>query len=59
MSKRKKHSAGFVQPHQIEWLKHRAGYPSPEEREAIIRLRREISMEFIKLMVIKVKPKDP
>ncbi|MBI5962098.1 MAG: hypothetical protein HY863_01375 [Chloroflexi bacterium] len=59
MSKRKRHSAGQTNSHQIEWLKHRTGYPSPEEREAIIRLRQEVSAELIKMMVMKVDPERP
>ncbi len=59
MSKRKRHSTKPTTPPQIEWFKHRTGYPSPEERETIIRLRREISTQFITLMVMKVHPEDP
>ena len=59
MSKRKRHQTSPTQTHQIEWLKHRTGYPSPEEREAIIRLRREITAEFIALMIAKAGPEDP
>ncbi len=59
MGSRKRHSTKQTETHQIEWLKHRTGYPSPEEREAIIHLRQEISSEFIKFLVAKVKPDDP
>ena len=59
MSKRKRHSKEQTENHQIEWFKHRKGYPSPEERDRIIRLRKEISFEFIKLMVMNVKSDDP
>ena len=59
MSKRKRHSAKPVQTHQIEWLNHRTGYPSPAERKAIIRLRRKISAEFIALLIAKANPEDP
>lgn len=59
MRKRKRNPAKQTASHQIEWLKHRTGFPSPDEREAIIRLRREITVEFIKLLVVKADPEDP
>ena len=59
MSKRKRHFTKPTALPQIEWLKHRTGYPSPEEREAIIQLRREISTELLMMMFAKVKPEDP
>ncbi|MBI3152710.1 MAG: hypothetical protein HYZ21_11295 [Chloroflexi bacterium] len=59
MSKRKRHSAKPTALPQIEWLKHRTGYPSPEEREAIIQLRREISSELLLLVIAKVSPESP
>jgi hypothetical protein len=43
---------------KIEWLKHRTGYPTPEEREKIIRLRQELSIELIQLAIMGVKPDD-
>lgn len=57
MSKRKRHSAKTpTTSSQIEWLKHRTGYPTPEEREAIIKLRREISAELLMMMFTKIDP---
>ena len=51
MSRRKKRYAKPNDPPRIEWLKHRTGYPSPEEREKIIRMRQEISMELLTMML--------
>lgn len=56
MSRRKHHHGKETEETQIEWLKHRKGYPSPEEREKIIRLRKKLSMEFITAMVTGIKP---
>jgi hypothetical protein len=59
MSRRKRRQARqATEDHHIEWLKHRTGFPSPEEREKIILLRQELSSEFIKLMLMGVKPND-
>ncbi|MBI5823441.1 MAG: hypothetical protein HZB18_05385 [Chloroflexi bacterium] len=59
MSKRKRHIAKPTAPSQIEWFKHRADYPSPEERKAIIQLRRELSTELLMMMLTKVGPESP
>lgn len=59
MSKRKRHSAKPTAPPQIEWLKHRTGYPSAMEREAIIQLRKELSAELLMMMFTKVGPENP
>lgn len=59
MSKRKRHSTKPISPPKIEWLKHRTGYPSPEEREAIIQLRRELSAELLMMMFTKIDPESP
>lgn len=59
MSKRKRHFAKPTAQPQIEWLKHRTGYPTPKEREAIIQLRRELTSELLMMMLSKVKPEDP
>ncbi len=56
MSKRKRHVQKQSDSTQIEWLKHRTGYPSPEEREKIVELRQELLIELISLMVTGVKP---
>jgi hypothetical protein len=58
MSKRRRHAQKQQNLAHIEWLEHRTGYPSPEEREQIIQLRQELSMELIKLAVMGVKPDD-
>ena len=49
MSRRKRHVAKPQTEQAIEWLKHRTGYPSAEEREQIIRLRMKIAAEVIML----------
>lgn len=56
MSRRRRQSVKQTGTPQIEWLKHRTGYPSPEEREKIILLRQELSIELVKLMVMGAKP---
>jgi len=56
MSKRKRHVQKQSDSTQIEWLKHRTGYPSPEEREKIVELRQELLIELVSLMVTGVKP---
>jgi hypothetical protein len=56
MSKRKRHAQKQSDSTQIEWLKHRTGYPSPEERERIVELRQELLIELVSLMVTGVKP---
>lgn len=58
MSKRRRHTQKQPDISQIEWLKHRTGYPSPEERERIIQLRQELSLELIQLAVMGVNPDD-
>jgi hypothetical protein len=57
MSKRKRHPAKPSEDLQIEWLKHRTGYPTPEEREKIILLRQELSEVMISAMLSKDKAK--
>lgn len=56
MSKRRRQAVKRTGAAQIEWLKHRAGYPSPEEREQIILLRQELMLELVKLVVMGEKP---
>lgn len=58
MSKRRRRAEKETNIAQIEWLKHRTGYPSPEERERIVQLRQELSLELIQLMVMGVKHDD-
>lgn len=57
MSRRKRHQP--TEDHQIEWLKHRTGYPSTEEREKIIHLREQLAFEVISLAVVHASPDDP
>ncbi len=60
MSKRRRNQARqTAEATQIEWLKHRAGYPSPDEREKIIQLREKLAFEVVKLAVLGVPPDDP
>ncbi len=59
MSKRKRHFAKPTTLPHIEWLNHRTGYPSAEEREAIIQLRMELSAELLMMMFTKVEPESP
>ncbi|NOH02862.1 MAG: hypothetical protein HND47_13340 [Chloroflexi bacterium] len=59
MSKRRRNSIKPASAAQIEWLKHRTGYPSPEERLAIIRLRQEIASELLVMMVARIDPGSP
>ncbi|MEW6285575.1 MAG: DUF1186 domain-containing protein [Chloroflexota bacterium] len=58
MSKRRRHAQKQSDFSQIEWLKHRTGYPTPEEREKIIHMRQQLIMELATLMVRGVKPQD-
>jgi len=59
MSKRRRHASKQQENiHQIEWLTHRTGYPSAEERKQIIQMRQEISMELIKAMITQGKSKE-
>lgn len=59
MSKRKRHQAKGIETQQIEWLRHRTGYPSPEEREKIIRVRRDLGREMLSLAVARAGEDDP
>src|SRR6266487_1580255 len=58
MSRRKPHQEKQAPDHQIEWLKHRTGYPSPEDREKIIQLRNQLGFGLISLAVMQVSPDD-
>ncbi len=44
---------------KIDWLEHRTGYPSPEEREAIIIRRNQLRLEFIGLVARDQLPDSP
>ena len=56
MSKRGRHAQKQSDFSRIEWLQHRTGYPSPEERERIIQLRQELTRELLLSMAMGVKP---
>lgn len=56
MSKHRRQPVKQTRTPQIEWLKHRTGYPSPEEKEKIVLLRQELTMELVKQMVTSAKP---
>lgn len=59
MSRRRRNSIRLKEGFQdIEWLKHRTGYPSPEEREKIIQLRHELLIELVSLVTKGVQPDD-
>jgi hypothetical protein len=55
MSRRKRHHVKPSEDLQIEWLKNRTGYPSSEERDKIISIRQELSMELLTGMVLEGK----
>jgi hypothetical protein len=59
MSKHKRHQKTGTEIHQIEWLQHRTGYPTPEEREKIIELRRKLGFEILSLVVVRAGEDDP
>ena len=56
MSKRRRHAQKQSNASKIEWFKHRTGYPTPEEREKIIQLRQELTMELLTAMVTGIEP---
>ncbi|MEP7134312.1 MAG: hypothetical protein ABI904_05215 [Chloroflexota bacterium] len=58
MSRRKRNSARPQTNNPIEWLQHRTGYPTPAEREQIIRLREKISEDVMLLRFEKVPTDD-
>lgn len=59
MSRRKRHQAKGTETGEIEWLKHRTGYPTPEEREKILELRRRLSVELLGLALSRAESDDP
>jgi hypothetical protein len=59
MSKRKRHQEKGTEFDQVEWLRHRTGYPTPEEREKIIQLRRKLGFEILSLAVARAGEDDP
>lgn len=44
---------------KIDWLEHRSGHPSPEEREAILERRNQLRLEFIGLVTRNQAPDSP
>jgi hypothetical protein len=59
MSRRKRHQAKGTETGQIEWLRHRTGYPTREEREKILELRRQLSVEILSLALSRAEHDDP
>jgi hypothetical protein len=59
MSKRRRRQEKGSAAGQIEWLSHRKGYPTAEERERIIQLRRQLSIELIGLAFSRAQGNDP
>jgi hypothetical protein len=58
MSRRKRQPQKGTETGQIEWLKHRKGYPTAAEREKILELRRQLSVELIGLAVSRADRND-
>src|SRR5512134_3195406 len=58
MTRRRRNPTRLQAEGQIEWLKHRTGYPSVEEREQIIRLRQELTAQLILLGISNVSTGD-
>lgn len=54
---RKRHAARPAA--KIDWLEHRTGYPSPEEREAILRRRNQLRFEVAELIARDQPPDSP
>ncbi len=59
MSKRRHSQNKPAVKSEIEWLNHREGYPAPGERVAIIRMRSELDMKVLELILRKKMRKDP
>lgn len=59
MNRRKKHFARPADSPNIEWLKHRKGYPPPDEREQIIQMRKELASELLMLMFSHPNANNP
>lgn len=59
MSKRKRTHNKTAWRSEIEWLNHRQGYPSPEERKAIIEMRNELILSLVGFMFRKPNENDP
>jgi hypothetical protein len=54
---RRRHSAKAAA--KITWYDHRSGYPSPEERAAILQRREQLRIEFISLLARDQTPESP
>lgn len=59
MNRSKKRFARPTDSPNIEWLKHRTGYPSPDEREKIIQMRKDLSSELLMLMFSHSNANNP
>ena len=59
MSRRRRHQEKESEAGQIEWLRHRTGYPTAAEREQILQLRRQLSLEIIGLAISRAERDDP
>jgi hypothetical protein len=58
MSKRKRQPQKGMETGQIAWLSHRQGYPTAEEREKLLELRRKLSLELIALAFVRPEHSD-
>lgn len=59
MSKRRRPQNKPAVKSDIEWLNHRQGYPTPEERAAIVEMRKELLMQLMMTMIRKLDPNHP
>lgn len=59
MNRNKKRFARPGSVSNIDWLKHRTGYPSPEERKKIIELRGALTTDLLMNMLSGAKPDNP
>lgn len=59
MSKRRRPQTKTAVKADIEWLNHRQGYPTPEERAAIVEMRRELMVHVMRLMLRRLNPDHP
>ena len=59
MSRRRRGAGQATAAGHIEWLRHRTGYPSAEERERILQLRKQLSGEIIALAISRPERDDP
>lgn len=59
MSRRRRHPHKGTETNQIEWLRHRKGYPTAEEKEKILELRRKLFVEIMALALSRAEEDDP